>query len=103
PADSTHADAGKEIEKEFTAEQCETDDEALATLSKLKGGVLKLVNNHLKLRARSNAYQAAMLPYRQTEVPQEDIVERMVRDFIRLGISEETVRAQVNSLLAAQG
>jgi hypothetical protein len=41
------------------------------------------------------------LPYRPSEVSQDDIVERMVRDYIRIGVSEETARKQVAALLQA--
>jgi hypothetical protein len=56
----------------------------------------------LKANARSNAYQAALLPYRPSEVTPDEIKERMVRDYIRLGVPEDAARKQVDSLLAAQ-
>jgi hypothetical protein len=62
-----------------------------------------MVNDNLKANARSNAYQAALLPYRPSEVSAEDIKERMIRDYIRLGIPEDTARKQVEALLAASG
>jgi hypothetical protein len=42
-----------------------------------------------------------LLPYRPSEVSPEEIKERMVRDYIRLGIAEDIARAQVTSLLSA--
>lgn len=60
-----------------------------------------MVNDNLKANARSNAYQAALLPYRPSEVSPAEIQERMVRDYIRLGIPEDVARAQVSGLLAS--
>lgn len=96
-----HADAGKKIEKAFEFQICENDDEATKVLADKKLSIMELVNDKLKANARSNAYQAALLPYRPSEVTPEEIQERMVRDYIRLGVSEETARKQVAALLAA--
>lgn len=68
-----------------------------------KLSLLEMVNDKLKANARSNAYQAALLPYRPSEVSPEDIKERMVRDYIRLGVPEAMARAQVEALLNANG
>lgn len=96
-----HAQAGQTIEKSFDYKVCDDDAQAIEVL-KEKGWKLKdLVNDNLKANARSNGYQAALLPYRPSEVSQEDIKERMVRDFIRLGVPEAAARAQVDSLLAS--
>ena len=95
-----HDKAGEKVEKTFDYQVCETEDEALKVIADKKWSVLKMVNENLKANARSNAYQAALLPYKPSEVSQEDIVERMVRDYIRLGFSEEIARAQVTSMLA---
>ena len=70
-------------------------------MTEKKWNLVSLVNDNLKANARSNAYQAALLPYRPSEVSPDEIKERMVRDFIRLGVSEDTARKQVESLLAA--
>lgn len=96
-----HAEAGNTIEKTFPYKQVENDSEANAVIAEKKWNLTSLVNDNLKANARSSAYQAALLPYRPSEVSQEDIVERMVRDFIRLGISEEVARKQVAALQAA--
>jgi hypothetical protein len=95
-----HADAGKKMEKAFEYEQVESLDEANKVLADKKWDIVGMVNDVLKANARSNAYQAATLPYRPSTVEPEDIKERMVRDYIRLGIPEEIARAQVESLLA---
>lgn len=96
-----HQEAGKKIEKGFEFQVCENDAEASTVLTEKKLSLMDIVNDKLKANARSNAYQAALLPYRPSEVSPEDIKERMVRDFIRLGIAEDVARKQVESLLAA--
>ncbi len=97
-----HADAGKEIEKPFEYTQCETEDEAVEFLkTNKKLSVLSLVNDWQKKNGRSNAYQAATLVYRPSEVPVEDIYERMRRDAIRTGQSEAAANAFIESLKAA--
>lgn len=97
----THADAGKKIEKAFEYQELETLEEATAVLADKKLSILEMVNDKLKANARSNAYQAALLPYRPSEVTPDEIVERMVRDYIRLGIPEAAARATVSAMLAA--
>lgn len=97
----THADAGKKIEKSFEYQECNTVEEAEAVIAEKKWSVVAMVNDNLKANARSNAYQSATIVYRPSEVSPEDIKERMVRDFIRLGVPEAAARAQVDSLLAS--
>jgi hypothetical protein len=96
-----HAKAGEKIEKAFEYQVVENDTEANQVLTDKKISLIELVNDKLKANARSNAYQAALLPYRPSEVSPEEIQERMVRDFIRLGVPEDTARAQVSALLGA--
>lgn len=106
-----HSQAGEKIEKSFEFPVCETESEALQTIADKAAksdkaaetwSIVALVNDALKSNARSNAYQAALLPYRPSEVAPEDIKERMVRDYIRLGVSEDKARAQVDALLASE-
>ena len=96
-----HPEAEKKIEKSFDYSVCQTEDEAIKVMTDKKWSLLEMVNENLKANARSNAYQAALLPYRPSEVSPEDIKERMVRDYIRLGVSEDAARKQVDALLAA--
>jgi hypothetical protein len=96
-----HAQAGEKVEKTFEYKVVDNDTEALSVIKEKNWSVVQMVNDNLKANARSNAYQAALLPYRPSEVSPEEIKERMVRDFIRLGIAEDVARAQVDSLLAA--
>jgi len=96
-----HPEAGKKIEKGFEYQVCETLPEAETVIADKKWDVTSMVNDTLKANARSNAYQAALLPYRPSEVSQDDIKERMIRDYIRLGVSEDAARKQVEALLAA--
>lgn len=96
-----HAQAGEKVEKTFDYQQVESETEAQAVIADKKWNVIAMVNDNLKANARSNAYQAALLPYRPSEVSPEDIKERMIRDYIRLGIPEDTARKQVEALLSA--
>lgn len=96
-----HAEAGTKVEKAFEYQNCDTLEEAETILSERKLSIVDMVNDKLKANARSNSYQAALLPYRPSEVSQDDIVERMVRDYIRLGKSEDTARKLVKAALAA--
>jgi len=96
-----HPQAGEKVEKTFEYSVCDSEPEATEVLTSKKWSIVGMVNDTLKANARSNAYQAALLPYRPSEVPAEDIKERMIRDYIRLGISEDMARKQVESLLAA--
>lgn len=96
-----HPQAGEKIEKTFDYQQVNSDDEAQKVIADKKWSIVGMVNDNLKANARSNAYQAALLPYRPSEVSPEDIKERMIRDYIRLGIPEDTARKQVEALLAA--
>lgn len=95
-----HAEAGKKIEKAFEYSVCENDAEATQVLTDKKLSLTEIVNDKLKANARSNAYQAALLPYRPSEVSAEDIQERAIRDLIRLGMAEEQARALVTSATA---
>src|SRR5678816_4033000 len=96
-----HAQAGEKIEKTFDYKVCNTESEANEVIAEKKWSVMALVNDNLKANARSNAYQAALLPYRPSEVTPDEIKERMIRDYIRLGLPEDTARKQVEALLAA--
>lgn len=97
-----HPQQGEKIEKAFEYSQVENITEAQKVLDEKKWNLVDMVNDVLKANARSNAYQAALLPYRPSEVAPEDIKERMIRDFIRLGVSEDMARAQVEAVLGAK-
>ena len=101
PEDSNHADAGKKLAKQFDYTECETVEEA-AKIAEEKGwSLLSFVNETLKGNARQSAYQNALAVYKPSTVTPEEIKERMVRDFIRLGLSESVAKAQVETILAA--
>lgn len=97
-----HPQQGEKIEKPFEFPICETQAEAEKVLAEKKWNVVDMVNDTLKANARSNAYQAALLPYRPSDVTPDAIRERMIRDYIRLGVSEEMARAQVEAVLSAK-
>jgi hypothetical protein len=96
-----HPQAGEKIEKAFDYPETTSESEAQSVMAEKKWSLKEMVDEVLKANARSNAYQAALLPYRPSEVSPEDIKERMIRDYIRLGIPEDTARKQVEALLAA--
>lgn len=101
-ADGTpHADVGKEVEKSFDFTTLETDEEVLEYLTSEKTSVIKLVNDKIKANARSAAYQAALLVYKPSKLSKDEIAERIIRDYIRMGLSEEAARAQVAGMMAA--
>lgn len=81
-----------------------TDENQAVAAMRFKGwSLLDMVNEKLKANARANSYQAALAAYKPSEVSQDDIKERMIRDYIRLGVNEEVARKQVEALLAVQG
>lgn len=94
---------GKKVEKAFEYKETENDAEAQAVMAEKKWSLKDMVDEALKSNARSNAYQSALLPHKPSEVSQDDIKERMIRDYIRLGIAENIARAQVEAMLAAAG
>ena len=96
-----HPQSGEKVEKTFDYKVCESATEAEAVVVEKKLSLTSMVNDILKANARSNAYQAALLPYKPSEVSPEAITERMIRDYIRLGVPEDTARRQVDALLAA--
>jgi len=95
-------DAGKELELPYSFDECETEAEALAAAESRKWSLLTLINDKLRNSAKSNAYQTQVVKYRPSEVSPEDIKERVLRDFIRMGISEDVARKQVEALLATK-
>lgn len=104
PEDSPVVDErGKKIEKAFEYKETESEVEAQEVMAEKKWSLKDMVDEALKANARSNAYQSALLPHKPSEVSAEDIKERMIRDYIRLGISENIARAQVEAMLAAAG
>jgi hypothetical protein len=97
-----HDEAGKKIEKSFDFDVCENEQEAQAVIEKRKWNIVDLVNENLKANARSSAYQSATLPYKASDVSPEDIAERMVRDYIRLGFGEDEARGMVEGALKSR-
>jgi len=95
------SERGKKIEKAFEYPETESDSEASQVMAEKKWSLKEMVDEALKANARSNAYQSALLPHKPSEVPQEDIKERMIRDYIRLGVPEDIARKQVDAVLAA--
>ncbi len=103
PEDSKHEDAGKTINRTFEYVEVENEKEAIDYITKKEWNVVDLVNEKIKTGARANAYQSAIIVYKPSDVSAEDIMERMVRDYVRLGIAEDVARAQVKSMMANKG
>ena len=93
--------AGEKYEKTFSFAQVSTDDEANAVCVTKEWTLVDFVNDSLRSAARASAYQSELALYARSEVSADDIKERMVRDYIRLGIPEDVARQTVNSMLAA--
>lgn len=98
-----HEQAGQKIEKSFDYGEVNTQAEAESVIADKKWSVVDMVNETLKANARANAYQTATAAYRPSTVSDEDIQERMVRDYIRLGFSEDVARKTIEGLLATKG
>jgi hypothetical protein len=92
--------AGKKYEKTFYFGQVADETEAQAICIAKEWSLVNFVNQELKANARASAYQAESALYKPSDVADEDIVERMVRDFIRMGLSEEKARKRVAAALA---
>ncbi|MEM3038641.1 MAG: hypothetical protein QXE45_04520 [Thermoplasmata archaeon] len=96
-----HPDAGQRLTKTFTYDQVESDSEAIDVIKAKGWSLTELVNDKLKSAARANAYQNALAPYRPSEVPPDQIRERVIRDLIRVGVPEDVARRQVEGLLTS--
>lgn len=98
----SHPDAGKKIEQSFDYVECENDTDVKKVMEDKKWSLIEMVNDNLKANARSSAYQNALAVYKPSEVSAEDIKARMVRDFIRLGMTEEAAKNLVESSTASK-
>lgn len=97
-----HPDAGKKIEQSFDYIECETDEDVKKIMEEKKWSLIEMVNDNIKANARSSAYQNALAVYKPSDVSAEDIKARMVRDFIRLGMTEEAAKNLVESSTASK-
>lgn len=102
PADSpVESERGQKQTREFAYPYCENDAQAEAVAKEKEWTFREMVNENLKANARSAQYQAALIPHRAPTVSESDIKDRMVRDFMRLGIPEAAAREQVEAVLLA--
>lgn len=101
PATSGHPDAGKKFEKSYDFQQCESVEEAEKVAAEKGWTLLEFVNDKLDSLGYSASYQNTLAIYKPSDVTPEEIKARMVRDFIRLGLTEEVAKAQVESILAS--
>lgn len=95
-----HPQAGTKLDYSFAFTECESEAEATEIATAKGWNLLTLVNDNLKAAAKSAAYQAAVLPYKPSKVSADDIKERMIRDYIRIGYSAEKARKKVEETLA---
>lgn len=95
-----HPEAGKVYDVPFTYESFADLDGANKVIADRKWDLVKMVNQTLKGNARAAAYQAEAAKYAASSATPDDIAERLVRDFVRLGLSQEDARAQVESMRA---
>lgn len=102
PADSpVESERGQKQTREFSYPVCETDEQAHTVAAEKEWNFRDMVNDALKANARSSAYQSALIPHKAPTVSQDEIFERMVRDFQRMGVPEEMARTQVRAILDA--
>lgn len=105
-----HPEVGKKVEKTFEYDVVHTLEEAQHVMTHSKDGkprttpwsLVAMVNDNLQANARSSAYQTALLPYKTLEVSAEAIQERMIKDAIRSGLSEDVARKFILGMLAAK-
>lgn len=92
--------AGEKYKKTFSFPQVSNETEAQAVCDAKEWTLVDFVNDALKNAARASSYQSEVALYKPTEVSADEIKERMVRDYIRLGIPEDVARRQVESVLS---
>ena len=97
---SAVGDDANKVTKEFSYPVCKDEAEALQAMQAKEWDIVEMVNDTLKANARSSAYQTALAAYSESTVSPEKIRERMIKDFIRSGLSEEQATAVVDSALA---
>lgn len=103
PSDSpVESERGTKQERTYTYQVCDNETEAQEVIASKKWSIVNLVNDRLKSSARANAYQTALAPHKPSTVSEDDIVERMVRDFVRLGVPESSAREMVAAATAAK-
>lgn len=97
-----HPEAGSKKDVPFDYVECENDSEAIDYINSKKWNLVDIVNAKILSLARSSEYQNQMALYKPSEVSPEDIRDRMYRDAIRLGATEEQARALVANLTVQQ-
>jgi len=97
-----HSEAGTKIEKTFTYDSVTSDQEAVTVIGNKKWSLKDLVNDVLKANARANAYQQALQTYTVSELTPDEMRNKMIRDFIRAGFSEEKATTIVDDALTSK-
>ena len=104
PAGATDEEKSQ-LDKEAEEYAAQEANEIAQAVAEHKGWTLvDFVNDSLKSAARSASYQNELAKYAPitTTTGPEEIKERMVKDYIRLGFSEEQARNLVTSALASK-
>jgi len=87
--------SGEKIERNFLFGQVDSEEQAKAVMAARKWSVIDYVNGELKGNARSSCYQTTSALYKESKVSSDDIMERAIKDLIRLGVPEDLARATV--------
>jgi len=96
------SERGQKQERTFEYSEASNENEASKVIANKNWSLITLVNDKLRSSARANAYQNALAPHKPSQVSEEDIQERMVRDFVRLGVSESSAREMVAAAVASK-
>src|SRR5437867_208328 len=98
----SHPEAGTKVEKTFTYDSVTSDQEAVELISRKKWSLASLVNDVLKANARANAYQTALGVYTVSELTPDEMRNKMIKDFIRAGFSEDKATNIVDEALTSR-
>lgn len=95
-----HPEAGKKIEKAFEYDVPENDEDTQSIMESKKWSLTDMVADATKANARASAYQKAVAAYQPVEDP-DKVRDLLIKNYIRMGVSEEIATKQVDALLAA--
>jgi hypothetical protein len=95
--------AGEKIEDlSFSFGQAADEAEAVDVCTAKEWTLVDFVNDTLRANARANAYQTELAKYKKDERDPEKTAERIVRDAMALGLTEEMARNMVKGMLASK-
>lgn len=91
------ARSGEKIDRKFLFGQVDSEEQAKAVMAAKDWSVIDYVNGELKGNARSSCYQTTSALYKESKVTAEQIMERSIKDLIRLGVTEDIARATIEA------